>query len=130
MVISEARQELIDDLKQVESARYVYDGWQDQINTPALVAVPDEPYVVAGTRFGEKNIHMRLFILVKQSTSLKQANADLDDMIDDVLNTLHGSYALGEVEQPSAVNIGGTNYLGTDLQIIIERSSTTRNYGN
>lgn len=130
MVIADAREELLSDLQQVKSARYVYDGWQDQINTPALIAVPDDPYVIAGTRFGEKNIAMRLFILVKQSASLKQANADLDNMIDDVLDTLHGSYALGEVEQPSAVEIGGTNYLGTDLQIIIERSSTTRNYGN
>ena len=120
--ITDARTDLLNTLE--GTTTYTYDGWIERLNTPCLVVAPDTPYVVLGERYGEKEIRLRVFMVVKHSASLSKANSDLDALIDKTLDTLSETYATGEVEQPEAFTIGNTNYLGTSLQITIERSST------
>lgn len=118
--ISTARNEVLEAIETV--ATYTYDGWTDQINTPCLVIAPDEPYVTLGARYGEKEINIRVFMIVKNTASLAKANADLDELIDSTLDKLlEEEYATGNVDQPETFTIGNTNYLGTSLQITIER---------
>lgn len=113
------------DLETLTRVTYVYDAWEDRINVPCAVVVPDdqEKYLTLGTRFGSRVVNLRVFLIVKHTASRKKASEDLDNLIEEVLTKLEREWAIGGVDAPEAFTIGDVKYLGTSFQIQREAST-------
>ena len=93
------------------------------MNPPVAIVVPGEPYIEPGERFGSYTENVRVFIIMKHSSSHKKNLDDLDAVLDKVIPTFSkNDVPLGEVETPEAIEIDGTNFYAVSFQIKSERS--------
>lgn len=97
----------------------VYDHFPNKVSIPAVVVLPDDPYVIPGTRFGEYQVNLRVLLVTSHSANRGIASEKLDSLIQATVDALSGDYGVNEVEQPSTFNINDTTYLGTSMQVQI-----------
>lgn len=99
-----------------------FEEWPNTLTPPAAVVVPGQPYIERGTRFGEYQENIRVFIIMAHSASNKKTLDDLDNILDQIIEQFeNNSIPFGEVDAPEGVEIDGKNYYAVSLTTSNER---------
>lgn len=105
----------------------VYDHVPEAPIVPAVVIVPDSPYMELET-IGRANIRVRLNYTVTACVAYLSNPASLDNLeklVISILSALSASkYELSTVERPSVTQVGNTNLLVSDIRLSVRYEHT------
>jgi hypothetical protein len=100
----------------------VYDTVPESPIVPAVMIVPDSPYMELET-IGRANVRVRLNYTITAAVAYFSNPASLDNLeklIISILSALSASkYELSTVERPSVVQVGTTNLLVSDIRLSV-----------
>ena len=105
----------------------VYDTVPEAPIVPAVVIVPDSPYMELET-IGRANVRVRLNYTITACVAYFSNAASLDNLEKltiSILSALSASkYELSTVERPSVTQVGTTNLLVSDIRLSIRYEQT------
>ena len=100
----------------------VYDHTPEAPIVPAVVIVPDSPYMELET-IGRANVRVRLNYTITACVAYLSNPASLDNLeklVISILSALSASkYELSTVERPSITQVGTTNLLVADIRLSV-----------
>ena len=100
----------------------VYDSVPEAPIVPAVVIVPDSPYMELET-IGRANVRVKLNYTVTAAVAYLSNPAALDNLeklVISILSALSASkYELSTVERPSVTQVGTTNLLVSDIRLSV-----------
>ena len=100
----------------------VYDSVPEAPIVPAVVIVPDSPYMELET-IGRANVRVKLNYTITACVAYFSNAASLDNLeklVISILSALSASkYELSTVEQPSVTQVGTTNLLVSDIRLSV-----------
>ena len=105
----------------------VYDTVPEAPIVPAVVIVPDSPYMELET-IGRANVRVRLNYTITACVAYFSNAASLDNLEKltiSILSALSASkYELSTVERPSVTQVGTTNLLVSDIRLSVRYEQT------
>ena len=105
----------------------VYDTVPEAPIVPAVVIVPDSPYMELET-IGRANVRVKLIYTITACVAYFSNAASLDNLeklVISILSALSASkYELSTVERPSVTQVGTTNLLVSDIRLSIRYEQT------
>jgi len=106
----------------------VYDHVPEAPIVPAVVIVPDSPYMELEL-IGKTKTHVRLNYTITACVAYLSNPASLDNLeqlIISILGALNNSkYELSVVERPSVTQVGTTNLLVSDIRLSVRYEQTS-----
>jgi hypothetical protein len=106
----------------------VYDHVPESPIVPAVVIVPDSPYMQLES-IGRSNVRVNLNYTITACVAYLSNPASLDNLeklIISILGALSASkYELSTVEKPSVTQVGSTNLLVSDIRLSVRYEQTT-----
>jgi len=109
-------------------AANVYDHVPEAPIVPAVVIVPDSPYMELET-IGKSPVRVRLNYTITACVAYLSNPASLDNLeklIISILGALNASkYELSTVERPSITTVGTTNLLVSDIRLSVRYEQTS-----
>ena len=105
----------------------VYDHVPESPIVPAIVIVPDSPYMELET-IGKATLMVKLNYTITACVAYLSNPASLDNLeklVISILGALNGSkYELSTVERPSVTQVGSTNLLVSDIRLSVRYEQT------
>lgn len=105
----------------------VYDHVPEQVNVPAVVIVPESPYMELET-IGRGSVRVKLNYTVTACVAYLSNPASLDNLEKlciSILGALTGSkYELSNVEKPSITQVGASTLLVSDIRLSVRYEQT------
>ena len=105
----------------------VYDHVPEAPIVPAIVIVPDSPYMELET-IGKSKVRVKLNYTISALVAYLSNPASLDNLEKLVISTLaalgSSSYELSTVERPTITQIGTTNLLVSDIRLSVRYEHT------
>ena len=113
--------DLRNDLKTalLECRANVYDHVPETVIPPAVVVVPDSPYIEINT-IGKDTINLKLNFTLTLCVSYHSNAAALDNLEQlyiQVLAALPANYVVGVLEKPSVTQVGASELLVADFNV-------------
>jgi hypothetical protein len=106
----------------------VYDHVPESPIVPAVVIVPDSPYMELES-IGRSNVRVRLNYTITACVAYLSNPASLDNLeklVISILGALSASkYELSVVERPSVTQVGSTNLLVSDIRLSVRYEQTS-----
>jgi hypothetical protein len=106
----------------------VYDHAPEAPIVPAVVIVPDSPYMELET-IGKSPIRVKLNYTITAAVAYLSNPASLDNLeklVISILGALNASkYELSTVERPSITTVGTTNLLVSDIRLSVRYEQTS-----
>jgi hypothetical protein len=106
----------------------VYDHVPESPIVPAVVIVPDSPYMELES-IGRANVRVRLNYTVTAAVAYLSNPASLDNLeklVISILSALSASkYELSSVERPTVTQVGSTNLLVSDIRLSVRYEQTS-----
>jgi hypothetical protein len=106
----------------------VYDHAPEAPIVPAVVIVPDSPYMELET-IGKSPVRVRLNYTITAAVAYLSNPASLDNLeklVISILGALNASkYELSTVERPSITTVGTTNLLVSDIRLSVRYEQTS-----
>jgi hypothetical protein len=106
----------------------VYDHVPEAPQVPAVVIVPDSPYMELET-IGKASIRVKLNYTVTAAVAYLSNPASLDNLeklVISILSALGASkYELSTVSQPSVTQVGAVNLLVSDISLSVRYEQTS-----
>jgi len=106
----------------------VYDHAPEAPIVPAVVIVPDSPYMELET-IGKSPVRVKLNYTVTAAVAYLSNPASLDNLeklVISILGALNASkYELSTVERPSITTVGTTNLLVSDIRLSVRYEQTS-----
>ena len=106
----------------------VYDTVPEAPIVPAVVIVPDSPYMELET-IGRANVRVKLNYTITAAVAYLSNPASLDNLeklVISILGALNASkYELSTVERPSITTVGTTNLLVSDIRLSVRYEQTS-----
>jgi len=106
----------------------VYDHAPEAPIVPAVVIVPDSPYMELET-IGKSPVRVRLNYTITAAVAYLSNPASLDNLeklVISILGVLNASkYELSTVERPSITTVGTTNLLVSDIRLSVRYEQTS-----
>jgi hypothetical protein len=97
----------------------VYDHVPESVITPAVVLVPDTPYIEI-ENIGKSVIHLKLnytLTLCVTYYSNPAALDNLEQLFIQVLAALPANYVVGDLEKPAITQVGASEMLTADFNV-------------
>ena len=116
-ILSSVRQPLATALAGV--AGNVYAFVPETVIPPAIVVVPDSPYIEFDT-IGKSTFHCKLNYTVTVCVAYKSHPASLDNveqLIISVVSAIPAGYEVGAVQRPTVTQVGASNLLVADISV-------------
>ncbi len=105
----------------------VYDHVPENISVPAVVCVPDSPYMEIET-IGRSSIRVKLNYTITACVAYLSNPASLDNLeklVISILSALGASkYELSTVDRPSITQVGISNLLVSDIRLSVRYEQT------
>ena len=109
-------------------AANVYDIVPEAPIVPAVVIVPDSPYMELET-VGRSTVRVKLNYTISAAVAYLSNPASLDNLeklVISILGALSGSkYELSTVERPTVTQVGTTNLLVSDIRLSVRYEQTS-----
>ena len=106
----------------------VYDFVPEAPIVPAVVLVPDSPYMELES-IGRANVRVKLNYTITAAVAYLSNPASLDNLeklVISILSALSASkYELSTVERPSITTVGTTNLLVSDIRLSVRYEQTS-----
>jgi hypothetical protein len=106
----------------------VYDHAPEAPIVPAVVIVPDSPYMELET-IGKSPVRVKLNYTITAAVAYLSNPASLDNLeqlVISILGALNASkYELSTVERPSVTTVGTTNLLVSDIRLSVRYEQTS-----
>jgi hypothetical protein len=106
----------------------VYDHVPEAPIVPAVVIVPDSPYMELET-IGKSPVRVKLNYTITAAVAYLSNPASLDNLeklVISILGALNASkYELSTVERPSITTVGTTNLLVSDIRLSVRYEQTS-----
>jgi hypothetical protein len=106
----------------------VYDHAPEAPIVPAVVIVPDSPYMELET-IGKSPVRVKLNYTITAAVAYLSNPASLDNLeklVISILGALNASkYELSTVERPSITTVGTTNLLVSDIRLSVRYEQTS-----
>ena len=116
-ILSSVRQPLATALAGV--AGNVYAFVPETVIPPAIVCVPDSPYIEFDT-IGKSTFHCKLNYTITVCVAYNSNPASLDNieqLIISVVSAIPGGYEVGAVQRPTVTQVGASNLLVADISV-------------
>jgi hypothetical protein len=116
-ILSQVRQPLATALSSV--AGNVYAFVPESIIPPAIVCVPDSPYIELET-INKSTIHAKLNYTISVAVAYNSNPASLDNieqLIMSVLAVIPAGYVVSSVERPTVTQVGASTLLIADVRV-------------
>lgn len=100
-------------------AASVYNSVPESVIAPAVVIVPDTPYMEP-VLIGKTEVKMKINMTATAIVSYNSNPAALDNLeklIISILAVVPAGYILGDVERPTVTQIGAAQYLSADINL-------------
>jgi hypothetical protein len=100
-------------------AANVYSFVPENVNPPAIVLVPDNPYIELET-INSSTIHAKLNFTVSVAVAYNSNPASLDNieqLIMSVLAAIPTGYVVSSVERPTVTQVGASTLLIADVRV-------------
>ena len=109
-------------------AANIYDHVPEAPIVPAIVIVPDSPYMELET-IGRSPVRVKLNYTITAAVAYLSNPASLDNLeklVISILGALNASkYELSTVERPSITTVGTTNLLVSDIRLSVRYEQTS-----
>jgi hypothetical protein len=116
-ILSSVRQPLATALAGV--AGNVYAFVPESVIPPAVVCVPDSPYLEIET-IGKSQVRVKINLTISAVVAYNSNPASLDNieqLIMSILTVIPNGYIVGEVERPTVQNVGASTMLISDINV-------------
>lgn len=100
-------------------AANVYAYVPEQVNPPAIVIVPDSPYMDPNL-INDSTIKVKLNFTISCAVAYLSNPASLDNLealVLDVLAAMPNNYVVGTVERPTVTQVGASTLLVSDIRV-------------
>jgi hypothetical protein len=124
-ILSSVRQPLATALAGVAGNVYAY--VPESVIPPAVVVVPDSPYLEIET-IGKSQIRTKVNMTITAVVAYNSNPASLDNieqLIMSILAVIPSGYIVGEVERPTVTTIGASTMLISDIRVATYYQQTT-----
>jgi len=124
-ILSSVRQPLATALAGV--AGNVYAFVPESVIPPAVVCVPDSPYLEIET-IGKSQVRVKINLTISAVVAYNSNPASLDNieqLIMSILTVIPNGYIVGEVERPTVQNVGASTMLISDINVSTYYTQTT-----
>jgi hypothetical protein len=124
-ILSSVRQPLATALAGVAGNVYAY--VPESVIPPAVVVVPDSPYLEIET-IGKSQIRTKVNMTITAVVAYNSNPASLDNieqLIMSILAVIPSGYIVGEVERPTVTTIGASTMLISDIRVATYYQHTT-----
>jgi hypothetical protein len=124
-ILSSVRQPLATALAGVAGNVYAY--VPESVIPPAVVVVPDSPYLEIET-IGKSHIRTKINMTITAVVAYHSNPASLDNieqLIMSILAVIPSGYIVGEVERPTVTTIGASTMLISDIRVSTYYQQTT-----
>ena len=124
-ILSQVRQPLATALGSV--AGNVYSYVPESIITPAVVCVPDTPYLELQT-INKSTLHTKINFSISVAVAYNSNPASLDNieqLIMSVLAVIPTGYVVSSVERPTVTQVGASTLLIADIRVSTYYTQTT-----
>ena len=116
-ILSDVRTPLATALASV--AGNVYSYVPETIIPPAVVVVPDTPYLELET-INKSTLHVKINFTISVAVAYNSNPASLDNLeqlVISVLKVIPAGYTVGAVEKPTVTQVGPSNVLVADIRV-------------
>jgi hypothetical protein len=116
-ILSSVRQPLATALAGVAGNVYAY--VPETVIPPAIVCVPDSPYIEFNT-IGKSSFHCKLNYTITVCVAYNSNPASLDNieqLIISVVSAIPSGYEVGAVQRPTVTQVGASNLLVADISV-------------
>ena len=124
-ILSQVRQPLATALSSV--AGNVYSYVPESIIPPAVVCVPDTPYLELET-ISKSTLHTKINFSISVAVAYNSNPASLDNieqLIMSVLAVIPSGYVVSKVERPTVTQVGASTLLIADIRVSTYYTQTT-----
>lgn len=124
-ILSSVRQPLATALAGVAGNVYAY--VPESVIPPAVVCVPDSPYLLIET-IGKSSVRCRVNLTVSAVVAFNSNPASLDNieqLIMSILAVIPNGYIVGSVERPTVQQVGASTLLVADINVSTYYQQTT-----
>jgi hypothetical protein len=124
-ILSAVRQPLATALAGVAGNVYAY--VPESVIPPAVVCVPDSPYLLIET-IGKSSVRCRVNLTVSAVVAFNSNPASLDNieqLIMSILAVIPNGYIVGSVERPTVQQVGASTLLVADINVSTYYTQTT-----
>jgi hypothetical protein len=124
-ILSSVRQPLATALAGVAGNVYAY--VPESVIPPAVVCVPDSPYLLIET-IGKSSVRCRVNLTVSAVVAFNSNPASLDNieqLIMSILAVIPNGYIVGSVERPTVQQVGASTLLVADINVSTYYTQTT-----
>ena len=100
-------------------AANVYSFVPENVNPPAIVCVPDSPYLELET-INKSTIHVKINFTISVAVAYNSNPASLDNieqLIMSVLAVIPTGYVVSSVERPTVTQVGASTLLIADVRV-------------
>ena len=97
----------------------VYSSVPEAVIPPAVVIVPDAPYLEP-TTIGKSTVRVKINFIVTAAVAYNSnagALDNLEQLIISILTAMPVGYVVGDVQRPSITSVGASNLLVADLSV-------------
>ena len=97
----------------------VYSSVPEAVIPPAVVIVPDAPYLEP-TTIGKSTVRVKINFIVTAAVAYNSnagALDNLEQLIISILAAMPTGYVVGDVQRPSITSVGASNLLVADLSV-------------
>lgn len=97
----------------------VYSSVPEAVIPPAVVIVPDAPYLEP-TTIGKSTVRVKVNFIVTAAVAYNSnagALDNLEQLIISILAAMPVGYVVGDVQRPSITSVGASNLLVADLSV-------------
>lgn len=119
MSLSDLRNDLKDTLDSAGIAATVYASVPEAPIAPAVVLVPDTPYLVP-TLINQSTTKLEVNLIIACCVAYNSNPGSLDNveqLVLEVLAALPDGYVVGDIARPTIVQVGASNLLVTELSV-------------
>jgi len=124
-ILSAVRQPLATALAGVAGNVYAY--VPESVIPPAVVCVPDSPYLLIET-IGKSSVRCRVNLTISAVVAFNSNPASLDNieqLIMSILAVIPNGYIVGSVERPTVQQVGASTLLVADINVSTYYTQTT-----
>lgn len=119
MTLANLRQDLATSFAGVTASVYSY--VPEAVIAPAIVIVPDSPYLQP-TLINKSSLKLEVNFVVSACVAYNSNPAALDNLeqlIVEVLTALPDNCVVGNVERPTVTQVGASNLLVSDIRVVM-----------
>lgn len=120
MSLSDLRNDLKDALDGAGIAATVYASVPEAPIAPAIVIIPDSPYLVPNL-INKTTTKLEVNFVISCLVAYNSNPGSLDNieqLIIEVLAALPAGYAVGNIERPTITQVGASNLLVSDIRVM------------